>query len=81
MSKLTGLLVIDLFGSAPQARLQARRYYDLNELNYRRLQALVSANPALQPLLDSALEVERETETFYLIPVESVDTVQQALEE
>jgi hypothetical protein len=81
MSKLTGLLVMDLFGSAPLARLAERRYYDLNELNYRRLQALISANPALQPLLQQALVIERESETLCLIPVDVVETVQQSLDE
>lgn len=80
MSKLTGLLVLDLFGSAPQARMAERQYYDLNELNYRRLQALVSANPALQELLESSLVIVRETETICLILVDVVESVQKKLE-
>lgn len=80
MSKLTGLLVMDLFGSAPRAHLEDRGYYDLNQLNYRRLQALVGANPVLQELLKSAMVIERETETICLIPVDVVDSVRKKLE-
>jgi hypothetical protein len=80
MSKLTGLLLLDLFGSAPQAQITGRGFYDLNDLNYRRLQALALANPVLQPLLEQCLVIERAAEVVCLVPVDLVSEIQSKLE-
>jgi hypothetical protein len=79
MSKLTGLLVMDLFGNVPRAHIGERQYFDLNDLNYRRLQALAVANPGLEVLLDACLVIRRPAETICLVPVDVVTALQQTL--
>lgn len=79
MSRLTGLLILDLFTSTPEARIDSRQYYDLNELNYRRLQALVGANPELNPLLENCLVIERNSETICLVPMDVVKAIQSQM--
>lgn len=79
MSKLTGMLLMDIIGSADVARLGPNQYYDLNELNHRRLQALANANPLVETLLERCLVVERAHETICLVPVESVQEIQTRL--
>jgi hypothetical protein len=80
MSRLTALLFMDLFGSASQARLAGRSYYDLNDLNYRRLLALAQANPQLTVLLEHSLLIERQDETICLVPVDQVHQIQAELD-
>ena len=79
MSKLTGMLILDIFESTPRAKLKGHEFYDLNELNYRRLQALALANPELQQLMDQSLLLERASETICLIPVDAVNALSQKL--
>lgn len=79
MSKLTALLVVDLFDTSPQARIEGRIYYDLDELNYRRFIALTTANPILKKVLDGSLIIERNTGTVCLVPVDLVSEAQEVL--
>ncbi len=79
LSKLTGMLMMDIIGSADVARLGPEQYYDLNELNYRRLQALANANPLVATLLEQCLVIDRANETICLVPVDSVQEIQTRL--
>lgn len=79
MSKLTGMLILDIFESTPRATIKGRAFYDLNELNYRRLQALALANPELKQLMEQSLLLERASETICLIPVEAVTALSEKL--
>lgn len=73
MSKLTALLVQDIFGAAPRARLSGVDYFELDERDYRRFQALAPGNPGLAKALGDCLTLERQRGNLYLVPVSSVD--------
>jgi hypothetical protein len=75
MSKLTGLLVTEMFETATQIKLYERWYYELNERDFRRFRALAPGNPTLSQAVEESFDFQRQNSKYFYIPV---DLVQQA---